>query len=821
MKYTLGEIAKITKGKLFGNNDVIITSVITDSRKISVDENSIFIALSGKNHDGHDFLENVYNTHTKNFLVNKLPENFEASFPGANFIVVEDTLKAFQQWAAYHRSNFNYPVVGITGSNGKTIVKEWLYQALRTDHNIIRSPKSYNSQIGVPLSVFLMDYSHDFAIFEAGISQEKEMAPLAEIINPTIGIITNIGDAHQENFPDLRTKLNEKLKLFVNSDVIIYNKDYQLIDDTLSSLKIFDEKTLFTWSTKFTADVTVKKREIKGNYTEITVAFNNKTFIVQIPFTDYASFENAMHIIALMLHLGYNSGTIAERLKNLSPIAIRLELKEAVNNCSIINDYYNSDINSISIALDFLSTQNQHPVKTLILSDVLQSGKDEFSLYKEIAGMVNKKGVDKFIGIGKVISQYENLFTTEKYFFGSTKKFLENLHKFKFHNEAILLKGARRFRFEDISKAFQKKTHETVLQINLSAITHNLNYFRSKLPKNTKIMVMVKAFSYGNGNYEIANLLQYHKVDYLGVAFADEGISLRKAGIYLPIMVMNPEPSTYEEIIENNLEPEIYSFEVLENFYNEVIRQRLVEYPIHIKLNTGMNRLGFNPEEIETLISILNKHPEVKVKSVFSHLASSDDPADDEFTETQIQLFSSLAAEIEKGLNKKLIKHILNSHGILRFPQYAFDMVRLGIGLYGFSEINQEDLENVSTLKTRILQIRNITPPASVGYNRKGKISKPSQIAIIPIGYAHGYSRMFGNGRGEMLVKGKKVPTVGNINMDMTAIDVTGIDVKPGDEVIVFGKGHTAAELAKEIGTIPYEIITSISPRVKRIYYYE
>jgi UDP-N-acetylmuramoyl-tripeptide--D-alanyl-D-alanine ligase len=403
MKYTLAQIAEITKGKLVGNANAIITSIITDSRKISVDDNSIFIALNGKNHDGHNFIEIVYNTHTKNFLVEKLPQNYKNRFPEANFIVVKNSLEAFHKWAAHYRNKFSYPVIGITGSNGKTIVKEWLYQTLMCDYNIIRSPKSYNSQIGVPLSVFLMKESHNLAIFEAGISQEKEMAALAQIINPTIGIITNIGDAHQKNFPDLKTKLNEKLKLFINSDVIIYNKDYQIIDDTLSSLKIFEGKTLFTWSTKFTADVNVIKRTIIENHTDITVSYNNQTFNIQIPFTDYASFENAMHVATLMLHLGYSFNTIEERLKKLSPIATRLELKSAINNCSIINDYYNSDINSISIALDFLATQNQHPTKTLILSDVLQSGKDEFSLYKEIAQMVNKKGVTKFIGIGHVI----------------------------------------------------------------------------------------------------------------------------------------------------------------------------------------------------------------------------------------------------------------------------------------------------------------------------------------------------------------------------------------------------------------------------------
>jgi len=821
MRYTVKEIAEITGGWVVGKSNDYITSIITDSRKTATDSSSIFIAIRGKHHDGHNFINKVYNTHARNFMVEELPDDYETLYPDANFVVVNNTLKAFQTWAAYHRRKYNYPVLGITGSNGKTIVKEWAYQVLKNDYDIIRSPKSYNSQIGVPLSVFLMNENYGFAIFEAGISKEGEMSNLENIISPTIGIITNIGDAHQENFPDLRTKLNEKLKLFINSETIIYNKDYQLIDDALTTLNIFSDKTLFTWSTKLPADIQVTSKKVTGEGTEFTITYKTEKYSLKIPFVDQASFENAMHIVALMFYLGYSAETVRERLNNLVPVAIRLELKKAVNNCTLINDYYNSDINSISIALDFLATQNQHKKKTVILSDVLQSGKDEYSLYNGIAEMINKKGVNKLIGIGNVIGKYADLFNVEKYFFPATEGFIKKISGFKFENEAILLKGARSFQFEKISKLLQKKTHETVLQINLTALVNNLNYFRSLLPSNTKIMVMVKAFSYGNGNYEIANLLQYHKVDYLGVAFADEGIELRKSGIYLPIIVMNPEQSAFEEIIENSLEPEIYSFEELENFHSEVLRQRLVEYPVHIKLNTGMNRLGFDPEEVEKLVDTLKKLPEIRVKSVFSHLASSDDPNDDEFTLHQIELFESLAAEMEKSLGIKVIKHILNSHGILRFPQYAFDMVRLGIGLYGFAEHQQDKLENVSTLKTKVLQVREVSPPATIGYNRKGKIEKPSKIAIIPIGYAHGYSRMFGNGKGKVIVKGKKVPTVGNINMDMTAIDVTGLDVKPGDEVIIFGEDYTAADLAKEIGTIPYEIITSVSPRVKRVYYYE
>ena len=821
MRYTLKQIAEIVGGKVIGDKNVVVTSIMVDSRKLAIDSNTIFIALKGEVDDGHKYLKEAYKVNIRAFFVERLPDNYEKEMPFSNFVVVSNTLKALQKWAAYHRKQFSYPVVAITGSNGKTIVKEWLYQVLREKFNIIRSPKSFNSQVGVPLSLFLMSENNDLAIIEAGISKPDEMSSLKDMIAPDIGIFTNIGDAHQENFVSITDKVEEKLKLFIGTKVIIYNRDYAIIDDKINSLKVFEDKEVFTWSEKFPAVLTVKNKKKLASQTQFEVVYKNKEYSFSIPFVDSASFENVMHIISLMFYLGLDYEYIKSKVFLLVPVAIRLEMKKAINNCLLINDYYNSDINSISIALDFLYSQKKFSKKTLILSDVLQSGKNEFQLYKEIARMVNNKGITKLIGIGEVISKYENLYELEKYFFKTTDEFLSKIDEFRFDTEAILLKGARKFRFEKISKVLQRKTHETTLHINLSALVNNLNFFRSKLPQNTKIMVMVKAFSYGSGNYEIANLLQYNNVDYLGVAFADEGIELRKAKIYLPIMVMNPEPSAYEEIIEYNLEPEIYSFEVLEKFYEEIVRQRIISYNVHIKINTGMNRLGFEVYELEKLVETLSKMHEINIKSIFSHLASSDDASDDEFTFYQLNLFKDAAEKFEKMIGKRLIKHILNTNGILRFSDFAFDMVRLGIGLYGFAAKEQESLQNVSSLVTRILQVKDIEPPASVGYNRKGKILKKTKIAIIPIGYAHGYSRKFGNGVGKVIVKNKLVPTVGNINMDMTAIDVTGLDVKPGDEVMIFGKEYTAADLAKSIDTIPYEIITSISPRVKRIYYYE
>ncbi len=826
MKYSLGDIAQIVNGKAYGNKDEIIDSVQIDTRGSITGENPIFIAIKGNNHNGHDFIEVAYQKSIKSFLVSKLPKDYSNLFSNANFIVVHDTVVALQQWASYHRQLFDIPIIGITGSNGKTIVKEWLYQMLSPDFDIVRSPKSYNSQIGVPLSVLAMDKNHNLAIFEAGISQKGEMDNLQKIILPTIGILTNIGEAHSKNFENKEDKLKEKLLLFKQSNKLIFGSDnkfvYSIINDFIKNKNI---KPVVWSHSQSNATIKILETKLTPSGIDVKLIFTHtqQTAILHIPFADEASFENSMHIITLMYEMGYAPEEINKRLQTLEPIALRLEMKEAVNDCIIINDYYNSDINSLSIALNFLSLQSKNKKKTLILSDILQSGKQPGVLYNEVAKLIKRNKIDKLIGIGESISKYSHLFdgNCQTYFYKSVNEFLTTPLKPAFKQETILLKGARAFRFERISRFLQKKTHETVLQINMTAIEKNLNFFKSLLPDEVKIMVMVKAFSYGNGGYEIANWLQYHRVDYLGVAFVDEGVALRKAGIYLPIMVMNPELSAFEEMIEYNLEPEIYNFDVLRYFYQEIKRQKILHYPIHIKINTGMNRLGFDRNEIDNLMIELKSYPEIKVKSVFSHLASADDPNDDNFTYNQIKLFETLSKKIETTLGHSVIKHILNSHGILRFPQYSFDMVRLGIGLYGFLNMDQDKLENVSTLKTVVLQVRRVTYGEAVGYNRRGKINKTTKIAIVPIGYAHGYSRRLGNGVGKMLIKGKLVPTIGNINMDMTAIDITGLDVKVGDEVIVFGKKFTAADLAQLIDTIPYEVITSVSARVKRIYYYD
>lgn len=825
--YSINTVAQITGGTFTGNADYVITGLLIDSRKIGNTDGQLFFAIAGDRRDGHEFIEEVYMKGIRAFVVKNIPEHPE-KYTDASFVCVKDTLLALQQLCAYHRNKFSIPVIGITGSNGKTIVKEWLYQLMREDKSIVRSPKSFNSQVGVPLSVWQMSEEYDLAIFEAGISRLAEMSNLEKIIKPTIGLFTNIGQAHDENFENARQKIHEKIKLFYNAEVLVYCKDYLQVQEEINQNVNLRNATFFTWSKKSRANLQVGKITKKNGDTEMQAVYNNSFIKVQIPFTDEASVENAIHCWALMLHLGYENEVIALRMKTLSPVAMRLELKEGVNNCSVINDSYNSDLGSLSIALDFLNQQKQHPKKTLILSDILQSGKNEDALYKEVSQLLEKKGVNKFIGIGPALARHHDLFKQETKFYNSTKDFVLAYNTSFFNNEAILLKGARAFGFEEISRLLQQKAHETVLEINLNAIIHNLNYYRSKLRPETKIMAMVKAFSYGSGSYEIANVLQFHRVDYLAVAYADEGIELRKAGITLPIMVMNPEEQSYDSMIQYNLEPEIFSFRILNLFdeaakRNNIVKGDGVPLYIHIKLDTGMRRLGFDEKDMNELVVRLKNNRNLKISSVFSHLAASDNPAHDDFTRQQIKLFSKMSEHITTHFDYKIMRHILNSSGISRFQDAQFDMVRLGIGLYGIGCDSNEQklLQNVSTLKTSISQIKNVPAMASVGYNRNAIAKQDMQIATIPIGYADGLSRKLSNGKGAVIINGKPAPVVGNVCMDMCMIDITGINAKEGDEVIVFGDSQSISQLAKNLDTIPYEVLTNVSRRVKRVYYQE
>jgi alanine racemase len=818
MNYTVSKIAQIIEAKLDLNNDCEIQYLLIDSRNLVSTVNALFFVIRGERHDGHNFIKELYQKGVKNFVVDQIPE-YQNDLENANFLLVDDTLKALQKLAAAHRKRFNYPVVGITGSNGKTIVKEWLFHLLQGKRNVIRNPKSYNSQVGVPLSVWLMSEMNDFAIFEAGISLPGEMENLEKIICPDIGLITNIGESHQENFRDYREKTNEKLKLFKHSGQIICCKDHTMLYQEISSQ--FPDQKVFTWSEKTEADLRILTNYRKDHSTFIEFQFNNQKNHISIPFTDTASVEDAIHVLAVLFATGITPDDFLQKFETLPSVAMRLELKKGINNCSLINDSYNSDLNSLSIALNYLEQQNQHDQKTLIISDILQSGKKELELYREVAKLLKKYHVNRLIGIGEAIFRQKHLFNLQKTIYQSTSDFLEHFSKKEFTDEAILLKGARNFQFERISSVLEEKSHRTVLEINLNAMVHNLNYFRSKLNPGTKMMVMVKALSYGSGTFEIANVLQYQRVDYLGVAFADEGVALREAGIKTPIMVMNPEQNSFDLMIEHKLEPEVYNFLVFQKFSEAVKNAGKTNYPVHLKLDTGMHRLGFMDYEIPQLIDELKKNDLLNVKSVFSHLAASDENLHDSFTREQIRVFEHMSQDIMQALKYPIWRHIANSAGIERFPEAQFDMVRLGIGLYGISATSQNQLATVSTLKSTVIQTKQVGKDQTIGYSRKATAQKDMTIAIVPVGYADGLNRKLGNERGKLYINGFFVPIVGNVCMDMCMVDITGCNIHEGDEVIVFGKEQSVFDLAQMLETIPYEIFTSISSRVKRVYYQE
>lgn len=821
MTYTIEKIASLLKGKTFGaETKRLIRYIVTDSRHLVSTEDSLFFALKGRRHNGHDFINNLYQKGFRAFVVNVLPVNIE-DYREAVFIQVEDTLIALQELAIWHRKLHQYPVIGITGSNGKTIVKEWLFQLLKNRFVIVRSPKSFNSQIGVPLSVWSMSKEHSLGIFEAGISEVGEMEKLERIISPDIGVFTNIGQAHQESFISVQQKIIEKLLLFRNCKTLVYCRDHEDIHNSILGCSSLSKIEKFTWSLEGDANLVIKQKSDKQKGTVFSADINKNKYSFSIPFSNKVSVENALHCFAVMVHLGCEPEMVKESMAGLVQVEMRLELKKGINDCTLVNDSYNSDMGSLEVALDFLNQLNQHKKKTLILSDIFQTGLDETELYREVSEMIRNKKVTRLIAIGHGISSQKQQFKTEALFYGSTEEFLSSFSEHDFLNEAILIKGSRDFSFERITALLEQKVHQTVMEIDLNALVNNLNYYKSKLKPGVKIAVVVKAFSYGIGSWEIANLLQYHHVDYLAVAFTQEGISLRKAGITLPIMVMNPDENTAGLMIDNLLEPEIYNFKRLQQFMDEIEKRGLNNYPVHIKIDTGMHRLGFMPYEISELINWLRNQSLVHVKSVFSHLAASDEPVHDGFTRQQIGLFSGICDNLAAALGTQFLRHILNSGGIERFPDAQFDMVRLGIGLYGVSGDKNSRLMTVATLKSSVSQIKRIPVGGTVGYSRMGKPDRESVIAIVPVGYADGLDRRLGNGRGQMLVNGVFVSTIGNICMDMCMLDITGRNIQEGDEVIVFGKQYTIKEMASELDTIPYEILSSISARVKRIYLQE
>jgi len=804
--------------------DVHIENIITDSRKIFFPEQSLFFAINGPNRSGASFIADLYQKNVRNFIVDTEFNISELNqFPNANFLQHYNVLHALQLMAEFHRTQFSLKTIGITGSNGKTITKDWLYQLLQTKFNIVKSPKSYNSQIGVPLSILRIEPQHDLGIFEAGISMREEMDRLQKIIRPEIGILTFMGNAHSEGFANQAEKIDEKLKLFIGSNQLVCNNDDELVNDRILEFKSNQNPAIniFTWGKRLSSNLMLNKIEKGITETRLSCFYNHNDFIFDIPFVDDASIFNAMTCCATLLSLNYPYNEIFQLFKDIKQVEMRLEFKQGINQCSIINDSYNIDLDSIQIALDFLSQQVTHPNKTIILSDVFQSAFSEEILYKKIAELLKQKNIQRIIGIGKKLTQYASLFDfiPKSLFFENTSAFLSQFNQIGFNKETILLKGARVFEFEKISQQLELKSHDTVLEINLNAIRNNLNIYKNRLNPGVKLMAMVKAFSYGTGTFEIANLLQHEGVDYLAVAYTDEGVELRRAGVKLPIMVMNTNAEEFDKLIEFQLEPELYSFSILKLFKEFLEIKNIDSFPIHIKLDTGMHRLGFMDTDIDQLCTELISNKNFKIKSVFSHLVGSENAIHDEFTNKQFNLFQQMTTQISNSIGYDFLKHLSNTSAIHRHPYLQFDMVRLGIGLYGVD--NHLQLQNVTTLKTSIAQIKKLNKGDTVGYGRLGVLKSNGAIATVRIGYADGYPRIFGNGNGYMLVNGKVAKTIGNVCMDMTMLDVTNIESKEGDEVIVFGSELSVVKLASMANTIPYEILTNISQRVKRVYFEE
>jgi len=814
--------------------------LVIDSRQVQSPARTVFFALRGKHYDGHDFLADLYAQGVRHFVVDD-PVKAAALAGGAQVYLADHTVAALQSLVAHHRQFFTLPVVAITGSNGKTIVKEWLGRLLACDQQVVKSPKSYNSQLGVPLSVWQLDPAHQVGVFEAGVSRVGEMAQLATLIQPTIGIFTNIGSAHDEGFASRHEKIREKLQLFANCQTLIYCQSHAQVREAIGEWAKEHSTKLFAWGTGPGADLHLLSETRTVDQTVFQCAIAGEEAELRLPFTDASSLENCLHCVAALYCLGYSMARVQTLIDLIfgtarnRAVPMRLELKRGQHGNTIIDDTYNNDLAGLAVALDFLVQHDQparpaYPARTVIVSDMLETGLPAELLYQKIAELLAARQVTKLIGIGVGIAQNQSLFSTpEKYFCATTDDFLAKLHQntFKFREEIILVKGARTFGFERITAFLQEKIHGTVLEINLDALAWNLGYYRSLLRPNVKIMVMVKAFAYGSGSLEVAGLLQRKGVDYLAVAYADEGVQLRQSGLTLPIMVMNPAEATFGTLLRYQLEPEIYSFRLLAQWLDFSGHQPMhlppsAVLPIHLKLDTGMHRLGFLPGEISELRDILEKNRQfLPVAAIFTHLAGADEDRLTEFSRQQLAAFRVMAAQLEAGLGYFTLKHALNSAGIVRFPDAQFDMVRLGIGLYGVEAngAHQEKLQTVGTLKTTISQIKNLSADQTIGYGRHGKLQRESQIGTIAIGYADGYDRRLGQGRGGVLVNGQLAPTVGNVCMDMTMIDLTGISAQEGDEVIVFGTKPSLLELSATLGTIPYEIMTGIGERVKRIFF--
>lgn len=817
----VSNIAKIINANNYslGVPNTEIINVCIDSRSIFDTKKTVYFALRGPRNDGHNYINDLYKLGVRHFIVDDITS--VQSYADVNFWQTKNTLDAFQLLAQHIRSQVQIPVIGITGSNGKTIVKEWLYHGLRDNEQICRSPKSYNSQVGVPFSVWNLSQSNTLGIFEAGISKPNEMDKLEQIIRPSIGVFTHLGSAHQNNFSSLTQKVTEKIKLFKHSAVIFYPHDQELVRNCIQE-NYGASKQLKGWSTKDPAAWMFIKEKHTSNTCKSLITVDNQTELLVMPFTQSAALHNAYACIAVWLHFGLNWKTIQKKLNNLPSLGMRLEIRKGANNCTIINDSYSLDLDSLKIALDLQHHHNEHNNKCVILSELPNMITPE-KTYQQVANLLTAAQLKTLIVVGNQYLSHKKLFAKlNPIYLDNTADLQAYLRENPPSNATILVKGARTFGFEKIVTQLEEFEHQTRLEINLNAIQNNLNVYRNLLQPNTKTMVMVKAFSYGSGAYEIAQLMEFNQVDYLAVAFTNEGVALRKNGIRTPIMVLNAEPNSFTQMIAHRLEPEIYNLRSLQAFSEALILHGEAEaYPIHLKLETGMNRLGFSPSEVEKLIAVLDQLPHIKIASIFSHLAGSDNNTHDGFTNQQIETFKQLSTQIETALGYTVIKHIANSAAISRFPTAHFNMVRLGIGMYGFSGDKNlaTKLEVVAQLKTTITQIKSVTSNQSIGYGRTFTTSKPSNIATLPIGYADGLRRGLNLVNAFALVNGKNANYVGNICMDMCMIDVTGINCKEGDEVIIFGHKPTLIDIATWYNTIPYEVISNISQRVKRIYF--
>ena len=837
MNYSIEKITTLIGARRIGNADAQIGWLLTDSRSLCFPEETLFFALKTARNDGHRYIQDLYRRGVRNFVVenNSQFSILNSQFENANFLVVPSPLAALQRLAERHRDEFDIPIVGLTGSNGKTMVKEWLYQLLSPQFSVTRSPKSFNSQIGVPLSVWLLNEQTEIGLFEAGISQMGEMEALCDIIQPTIGVLTSLGAAHQENFRSLEEKCMEKMRLFEGAKVIAYNSDDDTISRCLRRSGFKGEK--IGWSREnISAPLYIENISLTSHpspltshpspLTSITYIYKGTRGQYTLPFFDEASLQCSFACAAVALYLGVTIEQLAERMAHLEPVAMRLEVKEGQHGCTLINDSYNSDVNSLDIALDFMS-RREGTQRTLILSDIFQSGKTDEDLYAEVNALCMKRGVGRLIGVGPRITAQASLFTLQCSFFTSTDELLQSDLLHQLHDEVILIKGARPFGFDHITERLEQKVHETILEVNLNAVVDNLNYYRSFLKPETKLVCMVKADAYGAGAVEVAKTLQEHRVDYLAVAVADEGVTLRHNGITQNIMIMNPEMTAFKTMFDYDLEPEVYSFRLMDALIRAAEQQGITGWPVHIKLDTGMHRLGFDPEkDIDEVIRRLKSQNAIIPRSVFSHFVGSDSDDFDNFSAMQFQKFDVASKKLQSAFTHKILRHMDNSAAIQHFPERQLDMCRLGLGLYGYdprateNAVSPAALRPVSTLKTTILQLRNVPKEETVGYSRKGILTRDSVIAAIPIGYADGLNRHLGRGACYCLVNGQKAPYVGNICMDVAMIDVTDIpNVHEGDMVEIFGEHLPASVLSDVLQTIPYEVLTSVSNRVKKVYF--